>query len=128
MSNTSVTEKRIIAWIFTRKKGIQSICRCLLIFTEAVCFSGRKRSTDCTVQICVAVASPFFCVEYPLVPDNDIFSILRDITAAVNFVDEIASEYGGDPSRLYMCGDSAGAYLCVYLSAIQNNNDIAVAA
>ncbi|MDD7670238.1 MAG: alpha/beta hydrolase [Ruminococcus sp.] len=69
-----------------------------------------------------------FCVEYPLVPDNDIFSILRDITAAVNFVDEIASEYGGDPSRLYMCGDSAGAYLCVYLSAIQNNNDIAAAA
>lgn len=69
-----------------------------------------------------------FCIEYPLVPDHDIFRILRDITAAVNLIGEIAFEYSGDPSRMYMCGDSAGAYLCVYLAAIHNNDDIAAAA
>ena len=69
-----------------------------------------------------------FCLEYPLVPDVDIFEVFRDLTAGINKVAEITAEYGADPSKLYLCGDSAGAYLCVYLAAMQNNSKMAEAA
>ena len=36
-----------------------------------------------------------------------------------------AEDFGGDPERIYLCGDSAGAYLCVYLAAMQRNPDVA---
>ena len=46
----------------------------------------------------------------------------------MNFVDEIASEYGGDPSKRQMCGDSAERTFVSIFRQIQNNNDIAAAA
>ena len=42
-------------------------------------------------------------------------SWVEAITAAA-----LAADYGGDPAQLYLCGDSAGAYLCYYLAALQN--------
>lgn len=36
--------------------------------------------------------------------------------------------YGGDPSRVYMVGDSAGAYLIVYTVAMQKSSVLAAAA
>ena len=69
-----------------------------------------------------------FCLEYPLAPESNVFEIFRDLTVGINRVAEIADDYGADPSQLYLCGDSAGAYLCTYLSAIQNEPEIAKAA
>lgn len=69
-----------------------------------------------------------FCPEYPLVPDTDIFGIFRALIACINRIADIAGEYGGDASRLFLCGDSAGAHLCVYLAAMQKNADMARAA
>ncbi len=69
-----------------------------------------------------------FCIEYPLAPKADIFDIFRDLTAGIDRACELAEKYGGDASRLYLCGDSAGAYLCVYLAAIQNSAQMAKAA
>ena len=69
-----------------------------------------------------------FCLEYPLVPQVSIFEIFRDLTAGINKVGELAEKYNGDISRLCLCGDSAGAYLCVYLAAMQRSLAIAEAA
>lgn len=69
-----------------------------------------------------------FCPEYPLVPDTDIFGIFRALTDCINRIGEIAESYGGDPSQIYLCGDSAGAHICVYLAAMQRNADVAGAA
>lgn len=69
-----------------------------------------------------------FCPEYPLVPDTDIFGIFHALTDCINRIGEIAESYGGDTSQIYLCGDSAGAHICVYLAAMQRNADVAGAA
>ena len=62
-----------------------------------------------------------FCPEYPLAPEADLFAILRNLTESLNDIAEKLPEYGGDPERFFLCGDSAGAWLCVYLAALQNS-------
>lgn len=65
-----------------------------------------------------------FCVEYPLSPKAKIIDILNDLIIAINKINEIAKDYNGDNNNLYLTGDSAGAYLCVYLSALKNNPNL----
>ena len=65
-----------------------------------------------------------FCVEYPLSPKAKIIDILNDLIIAINKINEIAIDYNGDNNDLYLTGDSAGAYLCVYLSALKNNSNL----
>lgn len=65
-----------------------------------------------------------FCVEYPLSPSAKIIDILNDLIIAINKINEIAIDYNGDNNDLYLTGDSAGAYLCVYLSALKNNPNL----
>lgn len=67
-----------------------------------------------------------FCPEYPLVPEVGIFDIFRDLTVAVNRAGEEAATRGQD--GVCLCGDSAGAYLCVYLAAMRENPAMAEAA
>ena len=69
-----------------------------------------------------------FCLEYPLVPDVDIFTVFRALTAGIERAAVLASDYGGDASKLLLCGDSAGAYLCVYLAAMRKTAAMAQAA
>ena len=65
-----------------------------------------------------------FCVEYPLSPKAKIIDILNDLIIAINKINEIAKEYNGDNNNIFLTGDSAGAYLCVYLSALKNNPNL----
>ena len=69
-----------------------------------------------------------FCPEYPLAPEQTVFAAYRDVSAAIDRSCAFAPSYGGDPSRLFLCGDSAGAQLCVYLAAMQNVPELARAA
>ena len=65
-----------------------------------------------------------FFVFYPLSPSAKIIDILNDLIIAINKINEIAIDYNGDNNDLYLTGDSAGAYLCVYLSALKNNPNL----
>lgn len=58
-----------------------------------------------------------FCPEYSLLPEVNVFDILRELATAIDCAVSRAAEYGGDASKLCLTGDSAGAYLCVYLAA-----------
>ena len=62
-----------------------------------------------------------FCPEYPLAPEADLFAILRSLTASLDNIAGKLPEYGGDGERFFLCGDSAGAWLCVYLAALRNS-------
>ena len=62
-----------------------------------------------------------FCPEYPLAPEADLFAILRSLTASLDDIAEKLPEYGGDGESFFLCGDSAGAWLCVYLAALQGS-------
>lgn len=69
-----------------------------------------------------------FCVDYPLVPDKTVPEILGDVCAGMDAVDGLIDAYGGDRERVFLVGDSAGAFLAVYAAAVQKDEQIAAAA
>lgn len=69
-----------------------------------------------------------FCLNYPLVPDQDVPGILGDVCAGMDGVDDLLERFGGDRKRVFLSGDSAGAFLAVYAVAVQGNEAIAAAA
>jgi acetyl esterase/lipase len=54
--------------------------------------------------------------DYRLVPEVRFPGFLEDCAAAVRWVSEHASEYGGDPRRIVLVGHSAGAYNAIMLA------------
>lgn len=65
-----------------------------------------------------------FCMDYPLVPDRDIPGILSDVAAGMDWVKENITSYGGDPEKVYLVGDSAGAFIGTYELAAQKSEKI----
>ncbi|HEY8594416.1 MAG TPA: alpha/beta hydrolase [Devosiaceae bacterium] len=53
--------------------------------------------------------------DYRLVPEVRYPGFIEDCAAAVAWVEEHISEYGGDPQRVFIMGHSAGAYNAVML-------------
>ena len=68
-----------------------------------------------------------FCVDYPLVPNTDIPGIFADVSRGMDFVNALIEQYGGDRNRIYQVGDSAGAFLNIFVVAAQKNPAIAAA-
>lgn len=66
-----------------------------------------------------------FCIDYPLVPESNIYDILRDCYAGIREAYEMIENYGGNKNKIFLCGDSAGAFISTYLAAIHNNPQIA---
>lgn len=60
-----------------------------------------------------------FCIDYPLVPESDVYGILKDSYAGVREAYGLIERYGGDKEAVALCGDSAGALIAVYLAALQ---------
>lgn len=50
---------------------------------------------------------------------------LQDVAAAVRWAYQHASEYGGDPSRIYLMGDSAGAHLVTCYALMSHSAELA---
>lgn len=69
-----------------------------------------------------------FCVDYPVVPEKTVPEILADVCAGMDAVDGLLDEYCGDRKRVFLVGDSAGAFLSVYAVAAQKDEAIAKAA
>lgn len=65
-----------------------------------------------------------FCLEYPLIPEVNAFMMMSDLAKGLNYVYDKALEYNGDVSKFYLTGDSAGAYLAIYLNAIKNSEKL----
>lgn len=68
-----------------------------------------------------------FCLEYPLVPEANIPGILQDAARGMDAVASLLASYGGDRSRVFLVGDSAGAFISVYAAAAQKNPCLAAA-
>ena len=66
-----------------------------------------------------------FSVEYRLVPDCMIYEQLSDITMAMNFISDNIALYNGDTEHIYAVGDSGGACLLTYHTAVDNCKKVA---
>lgn len=56
-----------------------------------------------------------FSINYRWAPEADLFGQLRDVARAIGWARANAPELGGDPDRVFLAGDSAGAHLVSWL-------------
>lgn len=65
-----------------------------------------------------------YSVEYNLVPDVTVQEQLCEINSAMFFIKNRIEYDGGDIDKVCVVGDSAGAFLAVYCTAIQNSEKL----
>lgn len=65
------------------------------------------------------------CIAYPIVPEADVYTLLRDAYTGLKKAVDVASEYKGDTDNISVCGDSAGGFVATYVCAIHHNKSIA---
>ena len=85
-------------------------------------FSGDKETLY--RQLGVRLALLGFCVvmpDYRLAPKHHFPAPAADVCSVLDTLPGLAKSYGLDLSRLFLCGDSAGAYLGALSGAIQSN-------
>jgi len=63
-------------------------------------------------------------VEYVLAPKAHLFEQLKQVSAALNWIERSADEYGFDLSRVVMGGDSAGGYLAAMTVALTCDKEL----
>ncbi|KAJ8622999.1 hypothetical protein MRB53_031528, partial [Persea americana] len=51
------------------------------------------------------------CIDYRNFPQGTISDMVKDASQGISFVCNNISEYGGDPNRIYLVGQSAGAHI-----------------
>ena len=69
-----------------------------------------------------------YSADYRLVPEHRVFDACADISAAMDEAIRLAPDFGGKPGGIFLVGDSAGAYLIAYLTAMQRCPAMAAAA
>lgn len=58
-----------------------------------------------------------YSVEYRLIDRTDALGMVSDLCGALAMVKDTAKQFGGDPGRVSLCGESAGAFLALYAAA-----------
>lgn len=61
-------------------------------------------------------------IEYRLIPDVQVYDQYSDVINALRFIENHLDDWNIDKNKVYIVGDSAGAYLILYCLAIMNNS------
>jgi acetyl esterase/lipase len=77
--------------------------------------SGDKSDVQIKPQAFMAKGFIFVAVNYRLLPNVDMATIVRDVAKAIHWVHGHVADYGGDPNRLLIMGHSAGAQLAALI-------------
>ncbi len=88
-------------------------------------------SKEFNTKFCLELCRRGFVVlslEYRLIPDVDVFQQFDDVARGMDQAIETLLMFNGDPDRVFVVGDSAGAYLATYVCAMQNAPELAKAA
>ena len=75
---------------------------------------------------CLDIAARGFTVvniSYRLVPDTTVFGQIRDIFAALHWLEENAKKYPCDMNNVFIVGDSAGGHLAALTAAISKSKE-----
>lgn len=65
-----------------------------------------------------------FSLEYRLIPDVTVYEQIADVCAGMDCAAAMLAEYNGDPQRVYIAAESAGAYLAVFTTAMQQSKPL----
>jgi arylformamidase len=77
--------------------------------------TGDKTSVQIKPQFFQDQGYLFVSVNYRLLPQVEMGTIVRDVAQSIRWVHEHIAEYGGDPRRLLVMGHSAGAQLAALI-------------
>jgi acetyl esterase len=80
--------------------------------------------------LCRAIAAEglvVFNVQYRLAPGSPISAAKQDVRCALRWIAAYAQEYGGDPGRIGITGESAGGYYCAMALFAPSDRDCAEA-
>ena len=77
--------------------------------------SGDKSSVQEKPKAFVERGFVFVSTNYRLLPKVEMETIFRDVAKSLGWVHQHIAEHGGDPSRLFVMGHSAGAQLAALL-------------
>lgn len=97
-------------------RGLRPLPVVVMVHGGGLAVSSRKMSRT----FCENLAARGFLVfapEYRKITETDIFQVFGDVTAAYAFVSGALEEYGGDPDRVAVVSESAGAFLSVFTVA-----------
>ena len=84
-------------------------------------FRGDKSNVDAKPAGFNARGFVFVSINYRLIPEVDVTRQMQDVARAVAWVKENIGQYGGDPSRLFLMGHSAGGHLVSLLGTDESH-------
>jgi len=77
--------------------------------------AGDKTDVKTKPQAFLDKGFVFVSINYRLLPDVDMGTLIRDVAKAFRWVEDYISDYGGDPKRVLVGGHSAGAQLAAII-------------
>ncbi|MFD6162549.1 alpha/beta hydrolase [Nocardia sp. NPDC060256] len=105
-----------------RPKGSASDRRPILLWIHGGGFiAGTSRTVGPYATMLAAQGFVVASLEYSLAPGQHYPVPVRQANAALHYLRDHADEFGGDPSRFFVGGDSAGAQLASQAAAIETN-------
>ena len=88
-------------------------------------FAGNRKIDIAFCQALAGKGYLVFSIEYRLIDETDGCGEISDVNAGLSFVSKRLSAYGGDPRRVCVMAESAGAFLSVYAAAMANSSELA---
>lgn len=79
--------------------------------------SGNRKTNRVFCQELARRGFVVYSVEYRLIDRADAPGMVSDVCAALAMVRATARRFGGDPGRVSLCGESAGAFLAIYAAS-----------
>lgn len=87
-------------------------------------FAGSRKNNRLFCELIARRGFLVYALEYRHIDEADAFGEISDICAGFSFVSGSLEQYGGDPDRIFLMGESAGAFLSVYAAAAVNSWEI----
>ena len=88
----------------------------VLFFYGGAFRAGRRSEYRVVGQALASKGIAVAVADYRIYPDGHFPDFLQDGAQAAAKVHELAAHYGGDPSRIFLAGHSAGAYISAMLA------------
>lgn len=106
-----------------KNRGMGAMPVIMMVHGGGLLVGSRKMSRT----VCEALARSGYLViapQYRLLTETDALGAIADLCAGLRTAEQIAPQYGGDPNRMFVIGESAGAFLAVYACAMTTSKPL----